>query len=310
MFFPLRTALERLCYYDDTRKIVNLNDKAGVIPPCSSISTEKFALPITETCSRSFLALQEKGVSLPHPFDNCFISELHLLPSHANTKEKFQSAILKLLSESVCDVASKKMAESIPTSWERHGDLVVLPSASFSDQPWQSYLDSLSESQLSNFWCVVAISLKCKRLAIGSKVADDSFRSSKVTLLLGDNGWVDHVDNGIHYMFDVTRCMFSSGNITEKIRLGNIDCSGETVVDLYAGIGYFILPYLVHAQAVLVHACEWNPDAVEALRKGLKANRVEDRCIVHYGDNRKVNIRLQVILLTLHVNRWMVWPLL
>ena len=181
------------------------------------------------------------------------------------------------------------MAEKVPTSWERHGNLLILPCTSFSGDLWQFYFNGLSESQLSNFWHVVSESLKCKRLAHGNKIADDSFRSPQIKLVLGEDGWVDHVDNGIHYVFDVTKCMFSSGNITEKIRLGNLDCRGETVVDLYAGIGYFVLPYLVHAGTELVHACEWNPDAVEALRKGLKANRVEDRCIVHYGDNKMVS---------------------
>ncbi|KAK6298374.1 hypothetical protein J4Q44_G00314290 [Coregonus suidteri] len=51
------------------------------------------------------------------------------------------------------------------------------------------------------------------------------------------------------YEFDVTRCMFSAGNITEKLRVASFNCSGETVVDLYAGIDYFTIPYLVHAGA-------------------------------------------------------------
>ena len=29
--------------------------------------------------------------------------------------------------------------------------------------------------------------------------------------------------------------MFSAGNITEKLRVASFNCSGETVVDLYAG---------------------------------------------------------------------------
>ena len=37
-----------------------------------------------------------------------------------------------------------------------------------------------------------------------------------------------------------------------------------------------------------LHACEWNPDAVEALKRNLKLNGVEDRCSIHFGDNRKV----------------------
>lgn len=38
------------------------------------------------------------------------------------------------------------------------------------------------------------------------------------------------------YEFDVTKCMFSFGNVTEKLRIAGFDCRGETVVDLYAGV--------------------------------------------------------------------------
>ena len=34
------------------------------------------------------------------------------------------------------------------------------------------------------------------------------------------------------------------------------------------------------------HACEWNPEAVKALRWGLEANGVGDRCTIHEGDSR------------------------
>jgi tRNA wybutosine-synthesizing protein 2 len=60
--------------------------------------------------------------------------------------------------------------------------------------------------------------------------------------------------------------MFSAGNAPERHRVAKFRCEGEVVVDMYAGIGYFTLPYLIHAGAQLVHACEWNPNAVIALR--------------------------------------------
>lgn len=66
-------------------------------------------------------------------------------------------------------------------------------------------------------------------------------------LLKGDNGWVEHKENGILYCLDVTCCMFSSGNVTEKARMGQQQCKGETIVDLFTGIGYYTLPLLVHA---------------------------------------------------------------
>ena len=37
------------------------------------------------------------------------------------------------------------------------------------------------------------------------------------------------------YTYDITRSMFSSGNISEKLRVASFDCTGEVVVDLYAG---------------------------------------------------------------------------
>ena len=61
------------------------------------------------------------------------------------------------------------------------------------------------------------------------------YRSPINQLVLGEDGWVTHTDNGVHYVFDATRTMFSQGNITEKIRMAKLSCSDEVVVDLFAG---------------------------------------------------------------------------
>ncbi|XP_071795743.1 tRNA wybutosine-synthesizing protein 2 homolog isoform X2 [Asterias amurensis] len=171
------------------------------------------------------------------------------------------------------------LEKEIPNVWEKHGDLILLPQSSFLSTTWQCCND---------LWNIVASVLGGQRVARKGRVNPDDYRSPRVDLLLGNNGWVEHKDNGIRYTYDVRHCMFSIGNITEKIRVAGFDCTGETVVDLYAGIGYFTLPYLVHAGASLVHACEWNPDAVDALKKNLVLNNVQDRCQVHAGDNKQV----------------------
>ena len=175
------------------------------------------------------------------------------------------------------------LLEDVPVHWERHRDLILLPEKSFSSDQWKMFGDDL--------WQLVAGSLGSSRLAMRSTVSNDKFRTPNVKLLLGDSGWVKHTDNGITYTFDISKCMFSSGNITEKIRIGNFSCEGQTVVDLYAGIGYFVLPYIIHAKAVVVHACEWNQHAVEALRWNLELNGVTDNCVIHEGDNQNVGIR-------------------
>ena len=41
----------------------------------------------------------------------------------------------------------------------------------------------------------------------------------------------------------------------------------------------------MHAHAAHLHACEWDEDALEALRHNLTRNGVAARCTVHPGDN-------------------------
>ncbi|XP_069842483.1 tRNA wybutosine-synthesizing protein 2 homolog isoform X2 [Dendropsophus ebraccatus] len=160
----------------------------------------------------------------------------------------------------------------LPRSWQRHGDLVIFSEDCFCNPIWKK----------------LASSLGVKRLAKQGCVFNDGMRSPNVTLILGENSWVEHVDNAIRYTFDVTKCMFSAGNIVEKQRVATFKCSKEIVVDLYAGIGYFTLPFLVHAGAAFVHACEWNPHAVAALQRNLELNKVSHKCQIHEGDNRQL----------------------
>ncbi|KAK1279812.1 tRNA wybutosine-synthesizing protein 2/3/4 [Acorus gramineus] len=171
-----------------------------------------------------------------------------------------------------------EMLEQLPSRWERLGDIVVLPVSSFGDPAWDLIGDEL--------WPIVAESLGACRLARQGRILPTGTRDSTLEILVGDNGWVNHHENGIIYSFDATKCMFSSGNRSEKLRMGQLDCSDETIVDLFAGIGYFVLPFLVKAKAKLVYACEWNPHAIEALRRNVQANSVAERCIILEGDNR------------------------
>jgi tRNA G37 N-methylase Trm5 len=81
--------------------------------------------------------------------------------------------------------------------------------------------------------------------------------------------------------------MFSRGNVTEKKRFASLVREGECLLDMYAGIGYYTLPALVHGKAKAVTACEWNPNAIYALKHNLQANGVEDRATILEGDCRE-----------------------
>ncbi|KAL4201425.1 hypothetical protein AMTRI_Chr02g258630 [Amborella trichopoda] len=274
----------------------------------SSKDGTQIYLPITKNC---YPFLREKLMASAEGFDNWN----GIYPKKLNSgKENFQSvdslSILvnlllsgggsltidasprarkapkaphHVLREEVCSLIKQKglspeLLDQLPSRWERFGDLLILPMDSFKDKVW----DSIGEE----LWPIVMKSLEANRLARQGRISPTGTRDSTVELLMGDNGWVEHQENGIIYTFDVTKCMFSSGNVSEKLRMAHLDCRNEVIVDLYAGIGYFVLPFLVKAGAKLVYACEWNPHALEALRHNVRANHVADRCIILEGDNQ------------------------
>lgn len=95
-----------------------------------------------------------------------------------------------------------------------------------------------------------------------------------------------HREHGIAYELDPQQVMFSPGNKTERHRLREQVGPGETIVDLFAGIGYFALPFA--AEGARVVACEANPTAAGYLRANVDRNDVADRVDVREGDCRQV----------------------
>ncbi|KAL0712036.1 hypothetical protein Bca4012_019014 [Brassica carinata] len=262
--------------------------------------------PVTEKFSELFHEKQLLSKDLEGSEDNHLTSQLtkglslkeitssvalNLLKELGATKltnvaveaKKVAKSPLQRMKEAITSILNQKglpeeLLDELPQKWERLGDIVVLPVTSFKDPAWSSISEEV--------WSAVAISLSANRLARQGRVEANGTRDSTLEILVGDDGWVDHRENGILYSFNATKCMFSWGNLSEKLRMGNTACENEVVVDLFAGIGYFTLPFLVRAKAKMVYACEWNPHAIEALRHNVEANFVSDRCIVLEGDNR------------------------
>jgi len=195
-------------------------------------------------------------------------------------KSSIKDRLVSIVEEIIEFNLDDKFSSEIPDSWEFYDDLLLIPGNSFSDPKWKPSLPKILEA--------ICILFKVQRVAKKHLVINDKFRSPKTELLLGSEPWVSRKENGITYHFDITKSMFSAGNISEKLRVSKFDCSGETVVDLFAGIGYFTLPYLVHAKAEYMYACEWNPDSVVALKKNLEKLGLVDKCEVLEGDNRLV----------------------
>jgi tRNA wybutosine-synthesizing protein 2 len=113
-------------------------------------------------------------------------------------------------------------------------------------------------------------------------------RRPMVRLAWGEGTVTVHREHGVAYEFDAARQMFSKGNVSERLRMGRAVRPGETVVDMFAGIGYFALPMAVLGRPRRVHACEIDPEAHAWLVRNVARNRAGDRVGPLLGDCREV----------------------
>ncbi len=97
-----------------------------------------------------------------------------------------------------------------------------------------------------------------------------------------------HREFGCQYHVDVAKAYFSPRLSNEHQRVASLMQAGETVVDLFAGVGPFSVLIAKKNPNVEVYAVDINPDAVELLKLNARVNRVENRVFPILGDARQV----------------------
>lgn len=113
-----------------------------------------------------------------------------------------------------------------------------------------------------------------------------SLREPDMVVLWGKGGTVIHEENGVFYSFDPAKIMFSPGNVNSRIAESKVRFKGMTVVDMFAGIGYFSLQVGKGSPKSRIFACEINPDSYSFLVQNIKRNRLEEVITPMPGDCR------------------------
>jgi len=153
-----------------------------------------------------------------------------------------------------------ELAAFVPRHYERIGDVVLLR------------LPPELGDRRREIAAMFADVLAAKAVLLDRGVRGP-WREPDVELAFGRDTETVHVEDGVRFKLDVARVMLSSGNVAERMRMGRIVRPGETIVDLFAGIGYFALPMAVHGKPARVVACEVNPVAFRYLEENVRLNR-------------------------------------
>ena len=95
-------------------------------------------------------------------------------------------------------------------------------------------------------------------------------------ILWGSETETINKENGCLFKLDLAKVMWSKGNNNERLRIAKLVQDGETVVDMFAGIGYFSIPIGVHSNAKQVYAIEINPNSYQFLCDNIHLNKLDN----------------------------------
>lgn len=167
----------------------------------------------------------------------------------------------------------------LPRGFQRIGHIVILnlkPGVS-------SLAGDIAETILKTYPYVKTVCL--------TEGVSGEFREPRVRYLAGERRTETiHTENRCKFKLDVTGVMLSKGNLAERARLPGLVKTGETVVDMFAGIGYFSIAIARHAEPGQIYAVEKNPLAFRYLKENIRLNRVQGRVTPIKGDCREVRI--------------------
>ncbi len=95
-------------------------------------------------------------------------------------------------------------------------------------------------------------------------------------ILWGSETETINKENGCLFKLDLAKVMWSKGNNNERLRIAKLVRDGETVIDMFAGIGYFSIPIGVHSNAKQVYAIEINPNSYKFLCDNIHLNKLDN----------------------------------
>lgn len=183
---------------------------------------------------------------------------------------------------------SENKLKLLPKKWEKLGDVAIIK------------IPPELKNQSNILGKIYADVLGCKTILNDIGGISGELRKPEVEIIYGSkNTETIHTENKVRFKLDPQKVMFSSGNMNERGRMGTISNSNETVVDLFAGIGYFTLPMAVHSRPGKIYAIEKNPVSFDYLCQNIPLNNVSSIVEPIHGDNRMVapkNVANRVIM--------------
>ena len=189
------------------------------------------------------------------------------------------------LKNALAEILEERTLDKLITSFDRIGDVIVIripPEV----QPDQLQIAEALHSLYPKVRTIAAVPLHAH--------TDDCYRTRDLTVIWGDQRLeTTYCEYGCRFKADLKQVFLSPRLSYERMRIAQKVAPGETVLNMFAGVGCFSILIAKLQPQVTVYSVDVNPHAFAYLRENVALNRVEGRVIPIWGDAEDVAAALQ-----------------
>ena len=121
-----------------------------------------------------------------------------------------------------------------------------------------------------------------------SSAVEGDFRTRNLEILAGeDKTETEYKEFGCKFTVDVENAFFSPRLSTERERIANLVQGGETIVNMFAGVGMFSI-MIAKKKKCTVYSIDINPIAAKLCEKNIIANKLAGNVISINGDASQI----------------------
>ncbi|MCI4433690.1 MAG: class I SAM-dependent methyltransferase family protein [Nitrosopumilus sp.] len=182
-----------------------------------------------------------------------------------------------MLKKSLENILTLQESEELISSFDQIGDIIIV-----------RIPDSLlSKKKLIGETLLKEVKISRSIFYQASPVEGD-FRTRNLEILAGeDKTETEYKEFGCKFTVDVKNAFFSPRLSTERERIANVVQDGETIVNMFAGVGMFSV-MIAKKKKCVVYSIDINPVATKLCEKNIASNKLAGRIISINGDASQI----------------------
>jgi len=155
------------------------------------------------------------------------------------------------------------LMELLPTSFDVIGDIFVL-----------KLIDEILPYAIDIANALLETNGNARVIALDRGVKGE-FRTRDLKILAGEKRTTTiQKEYGLRYSVDIAKVYFSPRLATEHRRIADLVQDGETVMDMFCGVGPFAIMLASTGKPTSVYAIDKNPEAIDYLINNIKLNKI------------------------------------